>query len=163
MYEPYPTPEISHEHKNYRYSSLWDYAKQDLRILLFFLIIASLVGFGIGHFWGCIAAAFILFVVMQLRALYLVNDWIANRPYEVPPNLNGIWGALLFNIYRSQRQERVVQAEMVGLIDRAQSIGRHNDHRQSDTLRQICIQPILRDWRVEAPCPLDHNHLRPLR
>lgn len=121
MYEPYPTPEISHEHKNYRYSSLWDYAKQDLRILLFFLIIASLVGFGIGHFWGCIAAAFILFVVMQLRALYLVNDWIANRPYEVPPNLNGIWGALLFNIYRSQRQERVVQAEMVGLIDRAQS------------------------------------------
>lgn len=121
MYEPYPTPEISHEHKNYRYSSLWDYAKQDLRILLFFLIIASLVGFGIGHFWGCIAAAFILFIVMQLRALYLVNDWIANRPYEVPPNLNGIWGALLFNIYRSQRQERVVQAEMVGLIDRAQS------------------------------------------
>ena len=121
MYEPYPTPEISHEHKNYRYSSLWDYAKQDLRILLFFLIIASLVGFGIGHFWGCIAAAFILFVVIQLRALYLVNDWIANRPYEVPPNLNGIWGALLFNIYRSQRQERVVQAEMVGLIDRAQS------------------------------------------
>lgn len=121
MYEPYPTPEISHEHKNYRYSSLWDYAKQDLRILLFFLIIASLVGFGIGHFWGCITAAFILFVVMQLRALYLVNDWIANRPYEVPPNLNGIWGALLFNIYRSQRQERVVQAEMVGLIDRAQS------------------------------------------
>lgn len=121
MYEPYPTPEISHEHKSYRYSSLWDYAKQDLRVLLFFLMIASLVGFGIGHFWICIAIAFTVFIAMQLRALYLVNDWIANRPYDVPPNLNGIWGALLFNIYRSQRQERVVQAEMVGLIDRAQS------------------------------------------
>jgi two-component system phosphate regulon sensor histidine kinase PhoR len=44
-----------------------------------------------------------------------------NRPYDTPPNLNGIWGALLFNVYRAQRQERVVQAEMVGLIDRAQS------------------------------------------
>ena len=39
----------------------------------------------------------------------------------MPPNLNGIWGALLFNVYRAQRQERIVQAEMVGLIDRAQS------------------------------------------
>ncbi|MHA3049408.1 phosphate regulon sensor histidine kinase PhoR [Acinetobacter sp. ANC 4641] len=121
MYEPYPTPEISLEHKRYRYSSLWEYAKQDLRILLFFITIASLIGLGIGHFWICIAIAFAVFIVMQLRALYLVNDWIANRPYDVPPNLNGIWGALLFNIYRSQRQERVVQAEMVGLIDRAQS------------------------------------------
>ena len=32
----------------------------------------------------------------------------------------GIWG-VLFNVYRAQRQERIVQAEMVGLIDRAQS------------------------------------------
>ena len=31
------------------------------------------------------------------------------------------FGALLFNVYRAQRQERIVQAEMVGLIDRAQS------------------------------------------
>jgi two-component system phosphate regulon sensor histidine kinase PhoR len=51
----------------------------------------------------------------------LVNDWISNRPYDAPPNLHGIWGALLFNVYRAQRQERIVQAEMVGLIDRAQS------------------------------------------
>lgn len=57
----------------------------------------------------------------QLRSLYLVNEWISNRPYDVPPNLSGIWGALLFNVYRAQRQERIVQAEMVGLIDRAQS------------------------------------------
>ena len=62
-----------------------------------------------------------VFFALQLRSLYLVNDWISNRPYDVPPNLNGIWGALLFNVYRAQRQERIVQAEMVGLIDRAQS------------------------------------------
>lgn len=53
--------------------------------------------------------------------MYIVNEWISNRPYDTPPNLNGIWGALLFNVYRAQRQERIVQAEMVGLIDRAQS------------------------------------------
>ena len=121
MYEPYPVPELAREHQRFRYSSLWTFAKQDLRLLLFFLLIASLIGFGVGYFWSCVFIAFVVFFALQLRSLYLVTDWIANRPYDVPPNLNGIWGALLFNVYRAQRQERIVQAEMVGLIDRAQS------------------------------------------
>ncbi len=121
MYEPYPVPEIASEHKKFRYSSLWTFAKQDLRLLAFFLLIVALIGFGIGYLWVCILTAFGVFFALQLRSLYLVNDWISNRPYDVPPNLDGIWGALLFNVYRAQRQERIVQAEMVGLIDRAQS------------------------------------------
>ncbi|ESK55794.1 MAG: phosphate regulon sensor histidine kinase PhoR [Moraxellaceae bacterium] len=121
MYEPYPVPELAREHQRFRYSSLWAFAKQDLRLLMFFLLIASLIGFGVGYFWSCIFVAFVVFFILQLRSLYLVNDWISNRPYDVPPNLSGIWGALLFNVHRAQRQERIVQAEMVGLIDRAQS------------------------------------------
>ena len=121
MYEPYPVPELAREHQHFRYSSLWTFAKHDLRLLLFFLLIASLIGFGVGYFWSCVFIAFVVFFALQLRSLYLVNDWISNRPYDVPPNLNGIWGALLSNVYRAQRQERIVQAEMVGLIDRAQS------------------------------------------
>ncbi|MFV1849070.1 DUF3329 domain-containing protein, partial [Stenotrophomonas maltophilia] len=87
----------------------------------FLLIIAAFVGFGLDLLGICILIAFLIFFVLQLRSLYIVNEWISNRPYDTPPNLNGIWGALLFNVYRAQRQERVVQAEMVGLIDRAQS------------------------------------------
>lgn len=121
MYEPYPVPELTREHQKFRYSSLWTFAKQDLRLLVFLLLIASLIGIGIGYFWILIFIAFAIFFVLQLRSLYLVNEWISNRPYDVPPNLDGIWGALLFNVYRAQRQERIVQAEMVGLIDRAQS------------------------------------------
>ncbi|WAU76556.1 phosphate regulon sensor histidine kinase PhoR [Acinetobacter sp. TR3] len=121
MYEPYPVPELAREHQRFRDSNLWTFAKQDLRLLLFFLLIASLIGFGVGYFWSCIFVAFVVFFILQLRSLYLVNEWISNRPYDVPPNLSGIWGALLFNVYRAQRQERIVQAEMVGLIDRAQS------------------------------------------
>ena len=121
MYEPYPVPELTREHQKFRYSRLWTFAKQDLRLLAFLLLIASLIGIGIGYFWILIFIAFAIFFVLQLRSLYLVNEWISNRPYDVPPNLDGIWGALLFNVYRAQRQERIVQAEMVGLIDRAQS------------------------------------------
>lgn len=121
MYEPYPVPEIAREHRKFRYSSLWAFAKQDLRLLAFFLIIAAFIGFGTGYLGPCLLVAFGLFFALQMRSLYLVNDWISNHPYDVPPNLDGIWGALLFNVYRAQRQERIVQAEMVGLIDRAQS------------------------------------------
>lgn len=121
MYEPYPVPELARDHKKFRYSSLWDFAKQDLRLLAFFLIIAAFIGFGIGYFWVCLVLAFVAFFATQMRSLYLVNEWISNRPYDVPPNIHGIWGALLFNVYRAQRQERIVQAEMVELIDRAQS------------------------------------------
>ncbi|AXY58718.1 phosphate regulon sensor histidine kinase PhoR [Acinetobacter sp. WCHAc010052] len=121
MYEPYPVPELAREHKKFRYSSLWAFAKQDLRLLAFFLLIAACVGFGTGYLWSCLLLAFAVFFALQLRSLFLVNEWISNRPYDVPPNLDGIWGALLFNVYRAQRQERIVQAEMVGLIDRAQS------------------------------------------
>jgi len=121
MYEPYPIPDLARDHKKTRYSSLWAFAKQDLRLLALFIVIAGLVGFGVGYLGICLLAAFGAFFALQLRSLYLVNDWISHRPYDVPPNLNGIWGALLFNVYRAQRQERIVQAEMVGLIDRAQS------------------------------------------
>lgn len=121
MYEPYPVPELAREHKRFRYSSLWAFAKQDLRLLAFLLVIAACIGLGLGYFWAGIFIAFLIFFGLQLRSLYIVNEWISNRPYDTPPNLNGIWGALLFNVYRAQRQERIVQAEMVGLIDRAQS------------------------------------------
>ncbi len=121
MYEPYPVPEIARDHQKFRYSSLWTFAKQDLKLLMFLLLIGALIGYGIGYLGSCLLIALGFFFVLQLRSLYLVNEWISNRPYDVPPNLHGIWGALLFNVYRAQRQERVVQAEMVGLIDRAQS------------------------------------------
>ncbi len=121
MYEPYPVPEVVQAHKKVRYSNLWEFAKQDLRLLFFFVVIAIFIGLGIGQLVICLLIAFGIFSATQLYSLYLVNDWISNRPYDVPPNLNGIWGALLFNVYRAQRQERIVQAEMVNLIDRAQS------------------------------------------
>lgn len=121
MYEPYPVPEIARDHVRSRYSSLWNFAKQDLKLLSFLLLIAALIGYESGYLGTGLLIAVALFLAMQLRSLYLVNEWIAHRPYDVPPNLSGIWGALLFNVYRSQRHDRVVQAEMVGLIDRAQS------------------------------------------
>lgn len=104
-----------------RYSALKNYISEDLRKLAFILVIAGFIGLGIEHFILCITLGVLFFFGLQLRYLYIVNQWISERSHEVPPELSGVWGALLFNVYRAQRRERIMQAEMVGLIDRAQS------------------------------------------
>lgn len=84
MYEPYPVPELARDHKNVRYSSLWTFAKQDLRLLIFFS--------NCRFYWSRDRTVLDLYfywlsgVFRHPNALlYLVNDWIANRPYDVPP------------------------------------------------------------------------------
>ena len=104
-----------------RYSALKNYISEDVQKLIFILIIAGFIGLGIEHFVLCITLGFMFFFGLQLRYLYIVNQWISGKSTEIPPELSGVWGALLFNVYRAQRRERMMQAEMVGLIDRAQS------------------------------------------
>jgi two-component system phosphate regulon sensor histidine kinase PhoR len=104
-----------------RYSALKTYISEDLRKLALILIIAGFIGLGIQYFILCICLGLMFFFALQLRSLYLVNQWISQHSNDVPPDLSGVWGALLFNVYRAQRRERTMQAEMVGLIDRAQS------------------------------------------
>ncbi|KAA8733677.1 phosphate regulon sensor histidine kinase PhoR [Acinetobacter qingfengensis] len=104
-----------------RYSALKTYISEDIRKLALILIIAGFIGLGINYFILCICLGLIVFFALQLRSLYLVNQWISQHSNEPPPDLSGVWGALLFNVYRAQRRERTMQAEMVGLIDRAQS------------------------------------------
>lgn len=94
MYEPYPVPEQVREQKLSRYSSLWTFAKQDLRLLLF----SNYCRFSRFRPWVFLELYFYRLrgvFTLQLRSLYLVNDWIANKPYDVPPNLNGIWGIII--------------------------------------------------------------------
>ncbi|MCJ9276702.1 hypothetical protein K5F04_15055 [Acinetobacter baumannii] len=53
MYEPYPVPEQVREQKLSRYSSLWTFAKQDLRLLL----------------WGCSRLAEVLLYENEDKSL----------------------------------------------------------------------------------------------
>ena len=85
MYEPYPVPELAREHQHFRYSSLWTFAKQDLRLLLFFLLIASLIGFGVGYFWSCVFIAFVVFFALQ----HAPGQGIDGRGLIA---IGGIWG-----------------------------------------------------------------------
>ncbi len=74
MYEPYPVPELAREHKRFRYSSLWAFAKQDLRLLAFLLVIAACIGLGLGYFWAGIFIAFLIFLACSFgRCILSMN------------------------------------------------------------------------------------------
>ncbi|TXJ07075.1 MAG: phosphate regulon sensor histidine kinase PhoR [Acinetobacter sp.] len=104
-----------------RYSTLKSYVSEDFRRLLLILLIAGLIGVGINYFLLCLTLGLIFFFSLQIRSLYIVNQWISQHSQDAPPDLSGVWGALLFNVYRAQRRERILQTEMVGLIERARS------------------------------------------
>lgn len=104
-----------------RYSALKTYISEDIRLLALILIISGLIGVGVNYFIPCICLGLIFFFSLQFRSLYIVNQWISQHSQESPPELSGVCGALLFNVYRAQRRERMMQAEMVNLIERTQS------------------------------------------
>lgn len=113
--------QIKSETSEERYSALKSYVSEDFQRLLLILIIAGLIGIGIDYFLLSMTLGLIFFFSLQIRSLYIVNQWISQHSQDAPPDLSGVWGALLFNVYRAQRRERMLQAEMVGLIQRAQS------------------------------------------
>lgn len=85
MYEPYPVPELARDHKNVRYSSLWTFAKQDLRLLIFFLVIAGFIGLGIEQFWICIFIGFLAFFATQMRSSIWSMTGLPTVPMMFPP------------------------------------------------------------------------------
>lgn len=69
MYEPYPVPEIARDHQKFRYSSLWTFAKQDLKLLMFLLVIGALIGYGMGYLGSCLLIALGFFCIAATLAL----------------------------------------------------------------------------------------------
>lgn len=101
--------------------SFRDYIFADLRRCVFVLFIGMVIGFITHHLWLCLFLSLLLFLLLQLRSLYVIYNWIRYHPEETPPELSGIWGSLLYNVYRSQRREKRAQAELLSVINRAQS------------------------------------------
>lgn len=101
--------------------SLRDYVMEDMRRFILIMIVGLVTGLGFKQLWLCLFIALFVFLIFQLRSLYLLYQWVRYRSDEVPPELTGIWGSLLYNVYRSQRREKRAQSELLSVIDRAQA------------------------------------------
>lgn len=94
---------------------------KDLRLCLFLVFIAAVVGMFMDALWPCLVVALLLFIALQCRNLYRVYYWIRFYPERNPPELNGALGEILFLLYRYQRQEKQAKTELINTIHRAQS------------------------------------------
>lgn len=88
--------------------SLRDYVMEDIRRFVLIMAVGWVSGLIFQRVWLCLFISLFVFLLLQLRSLYLLYQWVRYRSDEIPPELTGIWGSLLYNVYRSQDRKSVV-------------------------------------------------------
>jgi two-component system phosphate regulon sensor histidine kinase PhoR len=92
----------------------------ELRRLFIYIVLCVALGLITGHLsWTLVAGAtlYVLWMVWQMRRL---NQWLARKNDEDPPEASGIWGEVFDNIYALQRHQRQEKLNLQAVIKRVQ-------------------------------------------
>lgn len=100
---------------------LWKYVQYDLKQFVLVMLITGLFGGFAGNTSIGLIVGLVIFIALHIRILVLVNQWLIHKSEQLPPNIQGIWGAFVCNIYRAQCQERLVHTDLLSLIERARA------------------------------------------
>lgn len=94
----------------------------ELQRILIILTVCSLIGFFSGNiaFWLFIGCA--IYILMMLRQMRRLNQWLLRQESEHPPETSGIWGQIFDNIYQLQKQQRGEKENLQAVINRIQEI-----------------------------------------
>lgn len=101
-------------------TSLLSFIYQDLLRLLGVMLFFPLIGLFFGKPWFALLLGLFLFVIYQLYSLYRLFRWVENSDDQEPPELSGVWAAILYNITRIQSSENRSRKTLMGVISRAQ-------------------------------------------
>ncbi|MEC7119543.1 MAG: phosphate regulon sensor histidine kinase PhoR [Pseudomonadota bacterium] len=99
--------------------SLIEFVKEDISRLFVLVVALGAVGWWLGSIWLGVVAALLLFLIWQTRSLYQLYGWIRFNPNDRPPDLSGVWAALVYNVYRIQLSERRARDNLLNIMDRA--------------------------------------------
>lgn len=102
-------------------TSLLGFVQEDIGRLVILLLLFGAVGLLLGYVWTGILLALLVFLWLQWRSLYRLYRWLRFTPNETPPDLDGVWSALVYNIHRIQTSERRARDNLVSIMDRARS------------------------------------------
>lgn len=94
----------------------------ELQRILIILAVCSLIGFFSKQIaiWLLIGCA--IYILMMLRQMRRLNQWLLRQESEHPPEADGIWGQIFDNIYQLQRDQRVEKENLQAVIKRIQEI-----------------------------------------
>ena len=102
-------------------TSLLGFVQEDIGRLLALMALFGAVGLLFGFPWTGLVLALLAFLWLQWRSLYRLYRWLRFNPNETPPELDGVWSALVYNIHRIQTSERRARENLVSIMDRARS------------------------------------------
>ncbi len=94
-------------------TALWTFA---LARLAGILLLGLVVGLAVGCAWLALAVAFGLYLLWQLRNLYLVERWIRLRSQVEPPSMDGIWGSIIGQVGRLHRRKQFHKQRLAQLF-----------------------------------------------
>ena len=96
-------------------SSPWPAATGRLVVLL---VVAVLIGLGIGHLTLALLVALMIVLCVQLRSLVRLERWLRRGRQLRPPQSDGLWGALFDHLYHLQRRHRHRRRRLAELLRR---------------------------------------------
>ena len=102
-------------------TSLLGFVQEDFGRLMGLLLLCGGLGWILGFPWSGIILGLLVFLWLQWRALYQLYRWIRFHPNDLPPDLKGVWSALVYNIYRIQVSERRARENLISIMDRARA------------------------------------------
>ena len=94
---------------------------RELRRVLFWLVLAALLGLLFGYPGQTLLLALLGYFAWHLRSMYRLYRWLAHGHSFHPPEAGGIWGEILDLIYRRQVQHRQRKRRLSSLIKRIQA------------------------------------------
>ncbi|MDE2306102.1 MAG: phosphate regulon sensor histidine kinase PhoR [Gammaproteobacteria bacterium] len=116
-------------------AAVWTFA---LARLAGVLVLGLILGLFIGPVWVGVLVAFGLYVVWQLRNLYMLDRWLRLRSQLDPPGVGGIWGEVIAQVVRLHRRKqyhkqrlaqlfRELRRSTAALPDGVIMLGRHHE------------------------------------
>ena len=84
--------------------------------IFFLTLLAALLGWYYGYPWAAVIATLVCLIAYWLYQLRRVQLWL-HDPKQRPPDVYGIWGDLLAQIYLHQRRNKEAQESLQSTVD----------------------------------------------
>jgi two-component system phosphate regulon sensor histidine kinase PhoR len=86
----------------------------------FAIALGLLAGFLVGNVWAGLASTLAVYLAWQLANLFRLEWWVRHRSYADPPDLGGIWGAVMAQVVRLHRRKRFHKQRFLQLLRQIQ-------------------------------------------
>jgi two-component system phosphate regulon sensor histidine kinase PhoR len=95
--------------------------QQEAKRLLYFLLLAGLIGWLIDYPAWALAIGLLSYTALHLRNIEKLYRWLRENPEAEVPEAHGLWEDIFNRIYKLRRDERRARDNLLSIIERART------------------------------------------